>query len=116
TRWPTPPSGPGVTGSPSRRPARPEPPGGRQRAAGRIRQPADRTATEATALSTNSEPDLSTDRGGIQMILSGRSSGVYLWDEADSALLVPERLIIEHQRRVGPVPVALWVTLRYLAL
>lgn len=50
------------------------------------------------------------------MILSGRSSGIYLWDEADSALLVPERLIIEHQRRVGPVPVALWVTLRYLAL
>lgn len=50
------------------------------------------------------------------MILSGRSSGVYLWDEADSALLVPERLIIEDQRRVGPVPVALWVTLRYLAL
>ena len=50
------------------------------------------------------------------MILSGRSSGIYLWDEAESSLLVPERLIAEEQRRVGPVAVALWVSLRYLAL
>ncbi|BAS29428.1 DnaD domain-containing protein [Limnochorda pilosa] len=50
------------------------------------------------------------------MIPSGRPAGVYLWDEADSALLVPERLITEDQRRVGPGPLALWVSLRYLAL
>lgn len=50
------------------------------------------------------------------MVLSSRSSGIYLWDEADSALLVPERLIAEEQRRVGPVATAIWVSLRYLAL
>lgn len=50
------------------------------------------------------------------MIRSSGSSGVHLWDEADAALLVPERLIVETQRQVGPVAIALWVSLRYLAL